>query len=295
LVVDRLSTFEAYQALHASYSRRALTLSNTLIEANIDLVIADIPYVAIEAAHIASIPVVAIASLTWDKIIGKYLDAEHDEVKKIIEEIRLSQSKATLALLPEPSMAIDSFENVKSIPPILLDGKKLIHLRNDLGISSADQRKLVMVSLGGILADNIPFKELEKDKRFHWLFDIAIDSQAEHLHSVNTLQGVRFRDLMASVDAAVGKPGYATAVEIVKYELPFVFVCRGDFPDEPSIVNWLNRHSRCMEINKDEWLSGKFGDYLESLLTMQMKAKSDCNGAQIAGKLIHGEFFAKRL
>ncbi|MEJ2212511.1 MAG: hypothetical protein P8Y20_00220 [Gammaproteobacteria bacterium] len=91
---------------------------------------------------------------------------------------------------------------------------------------------------------------------------------------------------MASVDGIVSKPGYGIATEAVHYQLPFLFTCRGDFPDEPDIVDWLKSYGRSEEIDQKQWLSGNFGDNLIELIQQSPKAKIKCNGAEVAAKII---------
>jgi hypothetical protein len=290
LDVDAIATLNAYKQFHATYPARVNQLVDYFKTSKIDIVIADIPYIVIEAAHQAALPSIAIASLTWDKIIENYLDTQLEEVKSFISKIRSSQLKASLALHPEPSMKLDSFEKAKTIPPIVLEGNNTIDLRCVLGIEKSDNRKIVLVSLGGIEADNIPIDSLKNDTRFHWLFNIKLESTESNLHSIYSIKNVAYRDLISSVDAVVGKPGYGTAVETVKYQLPFVFTCRGNFPDEPCIVTWLKSHSISREITRNEWLSGKFGDYLEELIHCPSKPQIECNGSEVAAKIIYDNF-----
>ncbi len=183
-------------------------------------------------------------------------------------------------------MNLDSFTNSQSIPPILLQGKKVEKLREKLRISEHDKRKIVLVSLGGIEANNIPVKALSSDSRFHWLVNIDLNDISDNVHSTHSIQEYCYKDLIASIDAVVSKPGYGTAAEVIHYQLPFLFTCRGDFPDEPFIVAWLESYGRCKQIDKSEWLSGNFGDYLVELIKELPKNKVTCNGAEVAAKII---------
>ncbi|MCE0495545.1 hypothetical protein [Vibrio salinus] len=292
LEYDVQATFKAYQALYSTYSERVSKLCEFFSESNIDLVIADIPFLAIEAASQSSIPSVAIASLSWDKVIQRCLDDSQQEVREFVDMICTSQAKTNLTLHPSPSMKLDSFPEGQSIPPILLEGKPVADLREKMGITKADERKIVLVSLGGMKTDNLPIDALSRDERFHWLINAEFMSESDHLHAIPRLKGIRYRDLVACVDAIVSKPGYGTAVEAVRYQLPFVFTCRGDFPDEPSIVEWLEAHSCCRQISKNEWLSGEFGDYLAELMNQPLKKQVACNGDEIAAKMIYETFFS---
>lgn len=289
LDVDIDSTFLAYKAFHENYDEKADELAKFFIKSQIEIVIADIPYLAIEAANRASIPVIAVASLTWDKVIESYFD-NNKEAQSIINQIIETQSKCSLALHPAPSMHLDSFTRSQSIPPIVLEGTRIIDLRERLGIANTDKRKIVLVSLGGIESPDIPIEALFNDKRFHWLVNVELTTTTENVHSAFSIQGCLYRDLVASVDAMVSKPGYGTASEVVNYQLPFLFTCRGDFPDEPYIVNWLESHSRSKEISKNEWLSGSFGNHLIKLIQEPQNTQIKCNGAEVAAKIIHENF-----
>jgi hypothetical protein len=292
LDIDIEATYKAYQQFHATYFERVEQLCEFLVKSNIKIVIADIPYLAIEAAARASIPSVAIASLSWDKVLQRCLDDQNKEIKSFIDQIRNSHAKASLVLHPTPSMNLDSFPPGEPIPPVVLEGNKIVDLRERMGISKTDERKIVLVSLGGIKANNIPINSLINDDRFHWVINSDFISEYTHLHSTYSLKNIIYRDLISSVDAVVSKIGYGTAVEVVKYQLPFVYTCRGNFPDEPSIVRWLISNARCKQITIREWLCGEFGDHLISLMNQPAQKRVESNGDDVAAHIIYENFLS---
>ena len=58
------------------------------------LVIADTPYLAIEAGSRAQIPTVALASFTWDLVLKEYCHATDNSQQQLIQCIRDSYAKA---------------------------------------------------------------------------------------------------------------------------------------------------------------------------------------------------------
>ncbi len=290
LYVDTDATLKAYRHFHAGYADTVAHLQHTFNHYQVCLILADIPYAAVEAGSRAGIPVVAIASLTWDAIVDHYLGHHKAEVSEWLERQRKAYALADLALLPEPAMDTHHFAQAKAIAPLMLDAKPIGNLRDRLGIPDEDKRPLVLVSLGGMVADRLPFAALAFDMRYHWLVNQPYDGCEAHVHGHNHWPACRYRDLVASVDALVGKPGYATAIEAAHYQLPFVFTCRGDFPDEPVIVSWLHYHARAMEISREAWQEGHFGEALVKLFDQPEKRAVPCQGAAEAVRILRSRF-----
>ncbi len=285
--VDLAKTRQAYNEFHDDYVSKVKSEALKLQNWKPDIVIADIPYLSLAASAKVNIPNVALASLSWDKVIPAYFDPKDREVRQWLSDIISSQQDTMLALLPTPSMELDSFRTIEKIPPVVLKGKSIKNFRTRLNIDENDERKVILCHFGGLATSNHTFRALENDQNFHWLSNIAFENKQNHLHEVSTLSNTRFKDLIASVDGLVGKPGYATAVESVHYNIPFLYSLRGDFPDEPIITDWLSKTKNAKEINKVDW---EVGSILTTLfeLTDKLPAKNiKCNGAEIAAKIIY--------
>lgn len=286
LNIDFPATAKAYEKLHDNFVDKITNEAKELTRWGADIVIADVPYLSLAAAAKANINGIAIASLSWDNIIAGYFNLNDKKPAKWFADILSAQSETSLALLPEPAMNGDSFPIRQAIPPIALLGEPLPEIHSSLGISEDDKRPLILASLGGIPANSLPLSAMARDKRFHWITNSADTYQSENLHSIFSIPQHNYQNIVASVDGLVSKPGYGTAVEAVNYNLPFVYTCRGDFPDEPVITNWLSLNARSVEISREQWNLGNFGDNLMELIKQPRQPILHCNGAQVAAAIV---------
>ena len=67
-----------------------------------------------------------------------------------------------------------------------------------------------------------------------------------------------FGTLLASADLIVTKPGYSTIVEAVALGKPVVYVRRYNFADEQSLVDYLHRHGRAVELSEQDFIDGRW-------------------------------------
>ncbi|MGN7612440.1 hypothetical protein ACQZV8_10185 [Magnetococcales bacterium HHB-1] len=253
-----------------------------------DLILADIPCLIIEAATALSIPTLAIASLSWDQILPAYLPPENDpEVKRWLKTMRHAYRQVTLALKPEPAMESDPFIKVQSISPLHIPGRsKPQALRRDLEIHNHDPRPLILVSLGGVPATELPIDALIQQTDFLWLVDFHNIPKQKHLFALRDLPQWRFADISASVDGVVGKPGYGMSVDAAINKKPFLYRRRGHFPDEPSICAWLSQHARALELDAETFNQGQWSHYLKLLFAQKQPPAPRADGAEEAVEII---------
>ena len=286
LQCDLEQTAIAYAGLHANFRDKVNTEGRNLADWGTDILVADIPYLSIAAAAVAGIESIAIASLSWDRVLASYYDLDAKGPKSWQADILSAYAETSMALLPEPALPGDCFPSTRPIPPIAISGNPLPQLRGLLLIADDDQRPLIVCSLGGISANNLPLIQMQQDPRFHWLINAEQIPSGDHMHSMASVNDLRYQDILASADGLVSKPGYGTAVEAAVNQLPFVYTSRGNFPDETVIMQWLLDKGRSQHISQQSWLAGDFGDYLEQLSDQAVKPPVIANGAEVAACII---------
>ena len=75
LKIDIDATWAAHQRFHETWEARLSNEVAAMQAASPALIIADTPYLAIEAGSRAQIPTVALASFTWDLVLKEYCHA----------------------------------------------------------------------------------------------------------------------------------------------------------------------------------------------------------------------------
>jgi hypothetical protein len=256
LTIDVDATWVAHQHFHETWNARLANEVAAMQAASPALVIADTPYLAIEAGSCAQIPTVALVSLTWDIVLKEYCHATDHSHQQLIQRIRKSYANADMALRITPAPTIDAFSNVIDIGPIASPAAPERH-RLASALNLVPNEKTVLVGFGGIALTSLPFEQMEQLHKYRFLIDSPVPPGYSRIHSIKTLP-FSFKTLLASVDLIMTKPGYGTIVEAVALQQPVLYVRRYNFADEQSLVDYLHRYGRGMELSLDDFVKGRW-------------------------------------
>jgi len=256
LKIDINATWAAHQRFHKTWEARLSNEVTAMQAASPALIIADTPYLAIEAGSRAQIQTVALASFTWDLVLKEYCRASDNSHRQLIQCIRGSYAKALLALRITPAPRIDVFSNIIDIGPIASPiSPDRDRLASTLALSPNE--RTVLVGFGGIPLTSLPLEQMEQLRHYRFLFDGPVPPGYTRIHSTETLP-FSFKTLLASVDIIMTKPGYGTIVEAVALQQPVVYVRRYNFTDEPPLVDYLHRYGRSIELLIDDFTRGRW-------------------------------------
>ncbi|MBF0178203.1 MAG: hypothetical protein HQL63_15360 [Magnetococcales bacterium] len=284
LQVDLPATAVALDRIHTPWPALLQAEKQAMSAWAPHLVLADVPYLPLAAAAGLGIPSVAVASLSWDLVLAAYFPLEEPRHRRWWTDMRQAYAQTTLALLPTPALLDGPFPRYRIIPPLIEPGVAMPdRLRRDLHLATTDDRPLALVTLGGIPGSDFPFATMASHKEWIWILDFDAPLLADNLVNWRNASGDwLFRDLIASVDAVVGKPGYGMSVEAVAHGVPFLYVRRYTFPDEESICPWLDQHARAREISMETFRSGAWEQPLRELMARPRPSPPPLNGAQVA-------------
>ena len=264
LKIDIDATWAAHQRFHETWDARLSGEVAAMQAAAPTLVLADTPYLAIEAGSRAQIPTVALANLTWNLVLREYSHPSDDSQQQLIESIRNSYAKALVALRITPAPKFDTFADIIDIGPIASPASpERDRLASALAL--APNERTVLVGFGGIPLTSLPFPQMEQLHHYRFLIDGPVAPGYSRIHSTKTLP-FSFKTLLASVDLIMTKPGYGTIVEAVTLQQPVVYVRRFNFADEPSLVDYLHRYGRGVELSIDDFTQGRWEPALQKAL-----------------------------
>ncbi|RPH77338.1 MAG: hypothetical protein EHM80_12710 [Nitrospiraceae bacterium] len=285
LKIDIKATWEAHQRFHDTWDIRLSSEADDMHTASPALVIADTPYLAIEAGSRAQIPTVALASFTWDLVLKDYYYASDLSQQRLIQSIRKSYAKADMALRITPAPKIDAFPNMIDISPIASpNSPERDRLASALALTAKERS--VLVGFGGIPLTSLPLEQMERLHHYRFLIDGPVPPGYSRIHSIETLP-LSFKTLLASVDVIMTKPGYGTIVEAVALQQPVVYVRRYNFADEPPLVDYLHHYGRGVELSIDDFLNGRWELALRKVIELPMPtAHPPTTGATDAAKLL---------
>ena len=264
LMIDIDETWASHHRFHETWEARLSHEVAAMQAASPALVIADTPYLAIEAGPRAQIPTVALASFTWDLVLKEYCHASDHSHQQLIQCIRDSYAKADMALRITPAPRIDAFSNIIDIGPITSPSSpERDRLASALAL--APNERTVLVGFGGIPLTSLPFQQLEQLRHYRFLFAGSVPRGYSRIHSTEMLP-FSFKTLLASVDIIMTKPGYGTIVEAVTLQQPVVYVRRYNFADEPPLVDYLHRYGRGIELSLEDFTQGRWEPALQQAL-----------------------------
>lgn len=268
MTIDIDATWREHQRFHNTWHDRFQTEVGAMRAAAPNLVVADTPYLALAAGTEAGIPSVALVSFTWDLILSEYQAPPSIDRQTIIESIRRAYAQAHLALRITPAPLLTTFKQLIEIGPIAEPAhsarERLIEF-----LKLTPGERLVLIGFGGIPLDSLPFTQLESATGYRFLFDGSVPADSTRFFSTHSLP-FSFKTLLASVDVIMTKPGYGTLVEAVASQTPMVYVRRYNFGDEQSLVDYLHRYGRGVELSHTDFINGRWLPALKQVVDLPL-------------------------
>ncbi|MGF1645288.1 MAG: glycosyltransferase [Thiotrichales bacterium] len=241
----------AYRDFHRDWGARLESQRALLRDAAVDCLLADVPYLPIAAAASLGIPAVAFCSLNWVDILAAASVPELD-LYDVLATMREAYLRCDLFIQPAPSMPMSWLPQRHPIGPVALLGtSRRRALTSHLGLGA--NTRLVVVSLGGVPAPAV--RAWPQLPNVHWLVP---ENWSLIRADVTTLEALpySFRDLMASSDLIISKPGYGTFAEAAALGLPVLYIERPDWAESPYLETWLARHLPNAKISLHQFQRG---------------------------------------
>ena len=273
LDIDIEGTLAAYKKFHENWNTRVTEEVQAMSMMRPNLVISNISYLSIASASRANLPVVALASLSWDQVIEPFLDSSKADHRVIIEHMQNEYSKANHLIRLNPKIAMPAFGSITDTGPSFpLIESSLQDVRQLLGIPA--EERLVLIAFGGVPLASLPWEQMESCEGFHFLVaESSLEPTFRRVHSVEDIK-LSFGEVMRQVDVVMTKPGYATLTAAVHYGIPLVYVQRHNFVDEQPLVDYAHTYGRAVELSRDKFESGSWEKALESVLALPISQLS---------------------
>ncbi len=283
MTIDVEATWREHHRFHSTWHERLQTEVDAMRAGAPVLILADTPYLALAAGKHIGIPTVALVSFTWDLILSEYQAPSSIDHQGLLESIRRAYTQADLALRIAPAPPLTIFKQLIDVGPIAEPAhsarKQLIEF-----LKLPPGERTVLIGFGGIQLDSLPFDTLESLTGYRFLFDGSVPANSKRFISTKSLP-FSFKTLMASVDVVMTKPGYGTLVEAVTLQTPMVYVRRYNFGDEQSLVDYLQRYGRGVELSHPDFINGRWLPVLEQVVDLPLPiAPPPPTGAEEAAK-----------
>jgi hypothetical protein len=291
LRIDEPGTVARAREFMRTFDERVTGEAAFLRQQGASLVIADTPPVGIAAAKRAGLPAVVLGNFTWDWIYAAY-----DEADDVVETIRAVYGEADVALRLPMHGGFDVFPLVVDLPFVARRSTRdPIETRRTLGLPEGE--RLVLVSFGGYGLEGFDFEALSRIDGYGVVIGgsrplaappgavrngrrgsvIPLDERAMYA------AGVRYQDVVRSVDAVVSKPGYGIIAECLANMTALLYTSRGRFREYDVLAAEMPRFLRARYIDHADLFAGRWQAPLDGLLAQPDPAEQPAvNGAEVA-------------
>jgi len=235
LTIDKAATLEKVlqnrEQEHLIVQREA----EFIRQYQVNLVLADIPPLAVKIAHAADIPCWMTSNFGWDFIYQAW-GKEFTNVKTWINEC-YSQCDYLLRIpFHEPMSAFSSITDVG-----LTGGSprySMAELKSTLNLDEKSGEETILLTFGGGGLNQIPYHNLQ---RFPNLQFITFDPKAPSCSNLLKIEDRRYRpvDFMPLCSRIISKPGYSTFAEACRLEVPIISITRDDFAESVPLLGGI--------------------------------------------------------
>lgn len=261
LTIDFEKTIQEYERFHRQWDTLLHREKQDLLKTSPDLIIANIPYLTLAAAHRLGIPCIAFSSLNWAEIY-QYCFGHRPESRSILKQMLNAYNQASCFLRPTPPMKMPGIENPITIGPLAQIGQDVsLELRSKLGLESSEI--LVLVSLGG-MEMKTACEEWPRFSGIHFMVPVSWDSTHPDTSALESL-GYSFVDLLRSADVLIAKPGYGSFVEAACTGTPVLYLPRRHWPEAPVLIDWLKQQGSCKEVSHEEFQAGCLQRHIQNV------------------------------
>lgn len=283
--IDLTASAKAYREFHQNWPERVCLEAGWLRENRVDAVLTNVAYLPLAAAARAGVPAASLCSINWADLFIHYFAAE-PWAAKIYAEMQSAYRDARCFLRVSPGLPMTSFERRRNIGPIVRLGRRdRLEVSRRLGMSEGT--RWILVAMGG-MDFRLPVETWRRVPGFTWLVPNAWQVQREDVRYFDNA-AIDYADIIASVDAVITKPGYATFVEAAFNRIPIIYMQREDWPETLYLTAWLAAHARSCAVSRSRLMQGEFIDQMSRLWGDRVPAIPLATGVDEAVHLLRTE------
>ena len=282
LVTRWAESLANYVQFEADYERHLDRQVATLRTLAPDLVLADVPWLPLEAARRLGIPAVGLCSFSWYDILRECPLGDRVPAALLAHQQR-AYREADLFIRPAPAMPMDWLPSARAVGPIARRRPdRRAELQARCGCPA--DRPLVMIQFGGF--DGLdPLQAWPEQDRFHW---VAQDLNGQQRRDATALRdhGLDILDALGSVDLILTKPGYGAYTEAACNGVPVLHLARPDWPETATLNNWLSAQVPTRELGLADLIAGRVTDPITELLAAGRPTPVEPSGIEEAADLL---------
>ena len=282
LVTRWRESLTAYADFEAAYDRHLERQLITLRDLAPDLVLADVPWLPLEAARRLGIPAVGLCSFTWYDIL---LECPlRDQVPAaILEHLRRVYTQTDLFICPAPALPMDWLPQAQHVGPIARRRPdRGAELRERFGCPA--DRPLALMQFGGFEGLD-PLQDWPEQDQVHW---VVHDLKGRQRRDASALadHGIDLLDVLGSVDLILAKPGYGSYAEAACNGVPMLHAPRADWPETVVLNRWLSARVPTRELSLEDLAAGRVAAPIAELLAAGRPTPIEPSGIEESADLL---------
>jgi hypothetical protein len=259
LTMDKPATLEKLREIKKNYKSLIASEVNFIRQNRVNIILADIPFLAVGFAEATDIPCWMISNFGWDFIYRDW-GGEFTEIADWISDWYGKSNRLFRLPFHEPMSA---FTNIIDVG--LTGGSPHFspdELRSNWQINTTLE-KTILLTFGGLGLQEIPYANISKFP--DWQF-ITFDFIAPDLPNLIKVTNRQYRpvDFMPICGRIISKPGYGTFSEATLLEIPVVTIPRDDFAEAAYMLAGLADYNHHQILTAPEFFEGDW-DFLYQL------------------------------
>jgi hypothetical protein len=259
LTMDKAATLEKLLEIKKNQNSLIASEVNFIRQNRVNLILADIPFLASLIGKAANIPCWMMSNFGWDFIYRSW-GGEFEEIADWISECYSKCDRLFRLFFHEPMQAFPNITDVGltgGSPHYPAD-----ELRSTWGIT-APIEKTILLTFGGLGLQQIPYENLRQFP--DWQF-IVFDKSAPDLPNFVKINDKKYRpvDFMPICGRVVSKPGFGTFAEATRLGVPIVSVTREDFAEAAFLLEGITNYNQHQILTPTEFFASNW-DFLNQV------------------------------
>ncbi|EHC12275.1 hypothetical protein [Fischerella thermalis] len=260
LAMDKATTLEKLLEIKKNQNSIIASEVNFIRQNRVQLILADIPFLATKFAKAAGVPCWMMSNFGFDFIYRSWGEI-FSEVADWISDCYGQCDRLFRLPFYEP---MEAFSNITDVgltggSPHYSDEQ----IRAIWGIT-APKEKTILLTFGGLGLQQIPYKHLQKFP--DWQF-ITFDQSAPDLPNIIKINDHKYRpvDFMPICGRVVSKPGFSTFAEATRLGVPIVSITRDDFAEAAFLLAGISQYNQHQILTPSEFFDGNWDFLLQPL------------------------------
>lgn len=281
LTMDKPATLEKLREIKKNYKSLIASEVNFIRQNRVNIILADIPFLAVGFAEATDIPCWMISNFGWDFIYRDW-GGEFTEIADWISDWYGKSNRLFRLPFHEPMSA---FTNIIDVG--LTGGSPHFspdELRSNWQINTTLE-KTILLTFGGLGLQEIPYANISKFP--DWQF-ITFDFLAPDLPNLIKVTNRQYRpvDFMPICGRIISKPGYGTFSEATLLEVPVVTIPRDDFAEAAFMLAGLADYNHHQILTAPEFFQGDWDFLYQSPKPPKQTQVINKNGNETIAKAV---------